>query len=63
MIDRTTPTEEGKRLYPDEPAGHYCANEMPGPACTCVPECPQPCKGGCGCEACNEAYGDYLSCE
>ncbi len=43
-----------------EPDGLYTANGWDTP-CTCDPDCPNPCKGGCGCEACTEAYGDFLS--
>ena len=52
------PTEEGKRRY--EPDGLYTVNGNATP-CTCVSACPTACKGGCGCDACSEAYGDYLS--
>lgn len=31
--------------------------------CTCSAECPKPCKGGCGCPACQRNYGDFLSAE
>lgn len=31
--------------------------------CTCKPTCVQPCKGVCGCEVCEVAYADFLSCE
>ena len=43
-----------------EPDGLYTANGNNTP-CTCDPDCPYTCKGGCGCEACTEAYGDFLS--
>lgn len=60
----TVPTDYGKTKYP--PNGHYTANveeNEAGPPCTCRQECDLagPCKGQCGCEACSEAYGDYLS--
>jgi hypothetical protein len=29
-------------------------------ACTCVRYCEKPCNGGCGCEACLDAYGAFL---
>jgi hypothetical protein len=57
------PTEEGLRRYPEPPRGHYCANEVPGPVCTCKPTCENLCNGVCGCEACRHAYGDFLSTE
>ncbi len=47
------PTEEGKLRY--APTGYY--DEIP---CTCKPECPDACKGECGCEACATAYSDFL---
>jgi hypothetical protein len=53
------PSTEGLRRYP--PDGRYCENDDPGSPCTCSPECKSDCKGGCGCEACSEAYGDFLS--
>lgn len=31
--------------------------------CTCNASCPSDCKGRCGCEACSEAYADFLSME
>lgn len=33
----------------------------PEPPCTCSPACPDACKGQCGCKACHDAYGDFLS--
>ncbi len=48
------PTEEGKRRWP--PDGLY--ENAP---CTCKPECHEPCKGRCGCQACHVSYSDYLS--
>lgn len=56
-----TPTDEGKRRFDDH--GFYNANSEPGTPCTCKPECPDPCKGQCGCLACAEAWGDFLSME
>lgn len=50
----TEPTAEGKLRW--APDGFY-----DGEPCTCKPECPHPCKGHCGCDACNAAYMDYLS--
>jgi hypothetical protein len=62
MTPEDEPTEEGKRRYTNStPVGHYCANTMPGPACTCKPECEDPCCGDCGCKACWEAYSDAMS--
>lgn len=31
--------------------------------CTCTLQCANPCKGSCGCDACSEEYGDFLSGE
>lgn len=65
MVDRgmnkstNNPSDEGMKRYP--PNGRYEANSTPGTPCTCKETCPSDCKGGCGCEACSEAYGDYLS--
>jgi hypothetical protein len=55
------PTEEGYRRYP--PDGCYIATDDPEDiySCTCSKECPRPCKGKCGCEACDVAYQDLLS--
>jgi len=55
------PTKTGIRNYP--PDGFYNANADPGVACTCKPSCSYACTGVCGCEACAESYGDYLSSE
>ncbi len=52
------PTEEGKRRW--DPDGFYTANDNNTP-CTCELSCALSCKGECGCEACSEAYGDFLS--
>lgn len=40
--------------YP--PDGQY-----DGIPCTCRPECPEACKGECGCSACASCYGDSIS--
>ena len=48
------PTDDGLRRW--EPFGFYACH-----ACTCLPTCDDPCKGDCGCEACDAAYQDYLS--
>jgi hypothetical protein len=53
----TKPSNAGKLRYKD---GYYTANGWKTP-CTCLDTCPQPCKGKCGCPACREAYGDFLS--
>jgi len=55
-------TIEGKKRF-DETDGYYISNFQPGTPCTCEADCPDPCKGGCGCLACTEAYGDFLSSE
>lgn len=53
------PTEEGRNRYADHcPPGYY-----DGVPCTCKPECPNACKGECGCDACRTAYSDFLSCD
>jgi hypothetical protein len=31
--------------------------------CTCSPECPPACRGGCGSKGCLQAYSDFLSGE
>ena len=49
------PTERGKRNYDD--------GLFEGVPCICTEECPADCKGQCGCEACSNAYSDFLSCE
>ena len=58
-----TPTKEGVLRYP--PDGRYVANgdDSNAPFCTCSPSCPADCKGQCECEACSDAYGDFLSSE
>lgn len=51
------PTSVSRKNYPDSvPPGYY--EDYP---CTCDPQCDDPCKGGCGCEACSASYEDYLS--
>jgi hypothetical protein len=64
MYEDVKPTDEGVRRYP-ETGGYYTANNVEdgdrGTPCTCKPSCPRDCKGECGCPACGEAYGDYLS--
>lgn len=55
--------KHGERLKRYPPTGRYVANGIPGELCTCKPGCPNPCKGGCGCVACGDAYSDFLSCE
>lgn len=51
---RLLPTDTGIRKYPDD--GYY-----EGIPCICKPDCPQACKGECGCDACRAAYGDAIS--
>lgn len=51
-----TPTQTGFEKYP--PNGLYS-----GTSCTCETSCDEPCTGKCGCAACAESYGDYLSKE
>lgn len=45
------PTREGKRRFPPD-------GRLEGITCTCHRNCPEVCKGGCGCKACREANGD-----
>lgn len=45
----------------NEDAGYLDENHFI--PCTCKPGCGSVCKGGCGCEACQLAYSDFLSCE
>ncbi len=54
-------TKDGKMRYP--PDGYYRANYENGTACTCEENCPGDCNGKCGCEACHESYGDFVSSE
>jgi|GEM_PF-1294160 len=57
-----TPSKEGKKRY--RPDGFYKGPFMDDQsfweACTCAPECPDPCQGQCGCQACETAYEDTL---
>ena len=63
---RNHPTEEGIKRYP--PNGVYTGGFgeedkdwwLP---CTCTQKCETPCKGECGCQACDMAYNDFLSAE
>lgn len=51
--------EQLLRLFDDNSVSH-------NRPCTCKPDCPSACKGGCGCEACRWAYNDQcgeLGCE
>ena len=50
------PTKRGIEKYP--PDGIYEED-----ICTCKNNCPDNCKGECGCEACHWAYQDFLSLE
>ena len=34
---------------------------IPRGGCTCPPACDFTCKGECGCQACNDAYQDFLT--
>jgi len=45
--------------FPDERAPYNDGNEII--PCTCTDECPHPCKGACGCEACSKHWSDELS--
>lgn len=55
--DDQKPTEEGRKRYP--PDGKYDGEFV----CTCNVNCPDNCKGQCGCQACHVSYGDFLSAE
>ena len=61
------PTEEGKRRHP--PDGIYKgdffdeADKDFWEVCTCSENCPDPCKGQCGCKACRANWNDFLSME
>lgn len=62
------PTEEGKKRYPlfngIYKGDFFNDNENSfWEVCTCKPECPDPCKGQCGCKACHTNYMDFLSLE
>ena len=57
-FSRKHPTAEGLRRYPDATEGYW--EDIP---CTCQPDCPDPCRGGCGCSACNNAYMDAIDCD
>lgn len=46
------PSAGGRRRYPDG-----CYDGIP---CTCRADCPDACKGGCGCAACSAGYADAL---
>ena len=52
------PTKVGRERY--SPDGYYTANGENVP-CICKETCPGGCKGQCGCLACHDAYGDFLS--
>ena len=56
------PSAEGRVRYDySDPPGYYRSGGTMIP-CKCTPECPDPCKGiECDCEACGEAWNDYLS--
>ena len=58
-----------RKEYPDRPSkeglnrykhfkGFYFDGISRYP-CTCKPECPDPCNGECGCEACRNVYLDF----
>lgn len=57
---RKLPTAEGRRRYPFSDGYYHIDGFNPQP-CTCVETCDDPCKGGCGCQACHDAYQDFLS--
>lgn len=64
VIVEQSPTDSGKKRY--EPDGYYtanCSKDERGTPCTCEDNCPHDCKGQCGCHACCEAYGDFMSAE
>jgi hypothetical protein len=53
---RNVPTPEGRRRYP--PNGLYRDATNFQWACSCSPNCPEVCKGECGCEACTTVWED-----
>lgn len=53
-----TPSEEGRKRWP--PGGTYGPPPFDKP-CICTSDCKDPCNGTCGCDACLNAYNDYLS--
>lgn len=57
-IDRSKPSEEGKRRYP--PDGFHPGFADIRVACTCGPACADPCNGHCGCLACEHSLSDAL---
>ena len=59
--EQKEPTEEGKKRY--SPDGYYRDHPTDGERypCLCTEECMRPCKGECGCPACDASYNDYLS--
>lgn len=58
-----TPTDEGRRRYPND-QGYYRVepNEVDlvpiAWPCTCTPLCQAPCAGACGCSACGMRWCD-----
>lgn len=60
----TLPTNEGRKRFEDT-NGYYTVNrdsdDEPGTPCLCTGTCSVICRGECGCPACYEAYGDFLS--
>lgn len=51
-------TESAFKELEQHEDGHYF-----GTPCTCSKDCPYACKGACGCQACGEAYSDFMSSE
>ncbi|MBP1153007.1 MULTISPECIES: hypothetical protein [unclassified Methylocaldum] len=56
------PTQEGRKRYRPDGIykGPFTNDQTFWEVCTCVPECPDPCLGQCGCQACVTAYEDTL---
>jgi len=56
------PTQEGKKRYRPDGIykGPFTGDQSFWEACTCVPACPDPCLGQCGCQACETAHEDTL---
>lgn len=55
------PTKVGRERY--EPDVRSDANKSPGTPCIFTLDFLRNCKGECGCPACREGYGDFLSSE
>lgn len=61
--EQREPSESGKGRYPEGRYTANCSSGEIGTPCLCKENCPPDCKGQCGCPACRESYGDFLSSE